>query len=172
VLHVRRPRVAERRSRARAARSQGRGAPEEPQGIQVERRVRTSLREHSQCPSLAAQVAQPGADPAALGIVVAQVLVAALQGPLPAFMHELFPLQVRYSGVSLGYQLGSLIGGGFTPIIATALYAEFGSFVPVALLVLVAAVVTGVSIMILTENRAASDHSASSSASGARHVVA
>jgi len=44
--------------------------------------------------------------------------------------------------------------------------------VPVALLVLVAAVVTGVSIMILTENRAASDHSASSSASGARHVVA
>ena len=108
----------------------------------------------------------------ALGIVVAQVLVAALQGPLPAFMHELFPLQVRYSGVSLGYQLGSLIGGGFTPIIATALYAEFGSFVPVALLVLVAAVVTGVSIMILTENRAASDHSASSSASGARHVVA
>jgi hypothetical protein len=108
----------------------------------------------------------------ALGIVVAQVLVAALQGPLPAFMHELFPLQVRYSGVSLGYQLGSLIGGGFTPIIATALYAEFGSFVPVALLVLVAAVLTGVSVMILTENRAGSDHSASSLESGRGHVVA
>jgi MFS transporter, MHS family, shikimate and dehydroshikimate transport protein len=89
----------------------------------------------------------------ALGIVVAQVLVAALQGPLPAFMHELFPLHVRYSGVSLGYQLGSLIAGGFTPIVATALYAEFGSFVPVALLVVVAALLTGASILVLTENR-------------------
>jgi MHS family shikimate/dehydroshikimate transporter-like MFS transporter len=93
----------------------------------------------------------------ALGVVVAQVLVAALQGPLPAFMHELFPLQVRYSGVSLGYQLGSLVGGGFTPILATALYAEFRSFLPVALLVIVAAVITGASILVLTENRDASD---------------
>ncbi len=99
---------------------------------------------------------------AALGIVIAQVLVAALQGPLPAFMHELFPLQVRYSGVSLGYQLGSLIGGGFTPILATALYAEFGSFVPVALLVVVAAVLTGLSILVLTENRVDTDHPAAS----------
>ncbi|MGW3473131.1 hypothetical protein ACWDKQ_32780 [Saccharopolyspora sp. NPDC000995] len=93
----------------------------------------------------------------ALGIVVAQVLIAAMQGPLPSFMHELFPLQVRYSGVSLGYQLGSMIGGGFTPITATALYSEFGSYVPVALLVVVAAVLTGASILVLTENRAASD---------------
>jgi hypothetical protein len=86
-------------------------------------------------------------------------------------MHELFPLQVRYSGVSLGYQLGTLIGGGFTPIIATALYAEFGSFVPVALLVLAAAVLTGVSIMVLTENRAGSDHPAPSVEPELGHVV-
>lgn len=98
----------------------------------------------------------------AAAIVVAQVLVAALQGPLPAFMHELFPLQVRYSGVSLGYQLGSLIGGGFTPIVATALYAEFGSLSPVASLVVVAAALTGVSILVLSENRDGSDDPAQS----------
>jgi transposase InsO family protein len=63
-----------------------------------------------------------------------------------AFVHELFPLQVRYSGVSLGCQLGSLIGGGFTPILATALHPEFHSFLPVALLVIGGAVITGASI--------------------------
>ena len=108
----------------------------------------------------------------AVAISVAQVLVAALQGPLPAFMHELFPLHVRYSGVSLGYQLGSLVGGGFTPIVATALYAEFGSFVPVALLVLVAAVLTGVSIVVLTENRTGSDDTAPAVATDPGPVVA
>jgi hypothetical protein len=50
-----------------------------------------------------------------------------------------------------------MIGGGFTPIVATALCAEFGSFVPVALLVIVAAVVTWCSILVLTENRAGGD---------------
>ncbi|WP_406724514.1 MFS transporter [Streptomyces sp. GD-15H] len=101
---------------------------------------------------------------AALGVAVAQVLVAALQGPLPAFMHELFPIHVRYSGVSLGYQVGSLIGGGFTPILATALYAEFRTFVPIALLVVLAAVLTGSSILVLTENRSAADTDVPSSA--------
>jgi hypothetical protein len=43
------------------------------------------------------------------------------------------------------------------PISVTALYAKFGSFVPVALRVLVAAVLTGVSILVLTENRAKTD---------------
>jgi len=87
-------------------------------------------------------------------------------------MHELFFLHVRYSGVSLGYQLGSLVGGGFTPIVATALYAEFGSFVPVALLVLVAAVLTGVSIVVLTENRTGSDDTAPAVATDPGPVVA
>jgi len=93
----------------------------------------------------------------AVGVVVAQVLVAALQGPLPAFMHELFPVRVRYSGVSLGYQVGSLVGGGFTPILATALYAEFRSSVPIVLLVVLAAVLTASSILVLTENRGRAD---------------
>lgn len=88
-----------------------------------------------------------------LAVAIAQVLVAALQGPLPAFLHELFPLHVRYSGVSVGYQFGSMLGGGFTPILATYLYAKFDSFVPVPLLVVLASVITTLCITVLAENR-------------------
>ena len=37
------------------------------------------------------------------------------------FLEELFPARLRYSGISVGYQMAGLLGGGFAPIIATAL---------------------------------------------------
>lgn len=67
----------------------------------------------------------------AVGIVVAITLALAflslMYGPQAALLAELFPVEVRYSGASLGYQFGSVVGGGFAPIIATALYARFGT---------------------------------------------
>ena len=39
-------------------------------------------------------------------------------------MTELFSTEFRYSGASLGYQIGAICGGGFAPIIATALFAH------------------------------------------------
>ena len=50
-------------------------------------------------------------------------------GPQSALFAELFPAHIRYSGASLGYQIGAILGGGLAPIIATALYAEFGTCV-------------------------------------------
>ncbi|MGP3944771.1 MFS transporter [Streptomyces sp. 6N106] len=44
----------------------------------------------------------------------------AVFGPLAAFYAELFPARVRYSGVSIGYQAGSVVLGGFTPMLATS----------------------------------------------------
>src|SRR4030095_6321859 len=46
---------------------------------------------------------------------------AAMYGPQAAFFSELFGAKVRYSGASLGAQLASVVGGGLSPIIATAL---------------------------------------------------
>lgn len=43
----------------------------------------------------------------------------------PSFFSELFGTRVRYSGVSIGFQLGTMIGG-FSPFIATALVAASG----------------------------------------------
>lgn len=43
-------------------------------------------------------------------------------GPQAAWFAEQFPVEVRYSGVSMGYQLGSVIGGGIMPMVAALLF--------------------------------------------------
>lgn len=58
---------------------------------------------------------------------------APLSSPVGAFFAELFPTRVRLSGVSLGVQLTSMLAGGFTPLIATALLAATGTVWPVAI---------------------------------------
>ena len=64
----------------------------------------------------------------------------ALFGITGAFIAELFPARVRYSGISLGYQVGGMIGG-LAPIIATALVEwSGGSTWPVATYVSILAV--------------------------------
>jgi MFS family permease len=48
---------------------------------------------------------------------------AAIYAPGAAWFAEQFPVEVRYSGISLGYQIGTLISGGLTPFVAAALLA-------------------------------------------------
>jgi MFS family permease len=55
-----------------------------------------------------------------LGINVGHDL---MYGPQAAYFSELFGTRVRYSGASLGYQLASVFGGGFAPLIAASLLA-------------------------------------------------
>lgn len=49
-----------------------------------------------------------------------------LAGPIGAYISELFPADVRYTGASLAYQGSSTIGAGFTPMICAALAMSFG----------------------------------------------
>ena len=57
-------------------------------------------------------------------------------------MTEMFPTRMRYSGVSLGYQVTSIFAGSLAPIIATTLLQRYGSWVPVAIYLAIAAGVT------------------------------
>jgi MFS family permease len=50
----------------------------------------------------------------------------AMYGPQAAWFAELFDTRVRYSGASLGYQIGAVLSGGFTPLIAAGLLALGG----------------------------------------------
>jgi MHS family shikimate/dehydroshikimate transporter-like MFS transporter len=69
-----------------------------------------------------------------IGMTVSQGIMFALHASL---MPELFGTSVRYSGVSLGFQVGGAVSGGFTPLIATALvHASGGDTWPVSLYIL------------------------------------
>ena len=59
-------------------------------------------------------------------LCVGFVLMGGLFGPCGAYLPELFPANVRYSGAGLAYNLASILGGAFAPTIATALVQSYG----------------------------------------------
>jgi len=46
------------------------------------------------------------------------LVMGLVYGPLGAFLPHLFPARVRYTGASAAFNLGGVVGGGFTPTIA------------------------------------------------------
>lgn len=90
-----------------------------------------------------------------VSISVALILFAAAYGPQAALFAELFTARMRYSGASMGYQLGVMLGGAFTPIIATALYAEFGTYLAVAGFIVLIAGISCASVLALGANHRA-----------------
>ncbi len=84
-----------------------------------------------------------------LGLSIAH---ATMYGPMSAYFAELFGTRVRYSGVSIGYQLAGIIGGGLGPIIATYLVAAAGgSFWPVVAWMVALCLITLVSVLAAAE---------------------
>jgi MFS transporter, MHS family, shikimate and dehydroshikimate transport protein len=63
-------------------------------------------------------------------------------GPESTYFPELFGPRVRYSGASFGFQVSAAIGGGFAPIIATAMVGYFGGTTGVSLMMIVLALFT------------------------------
>ena len=53
-------------------------------------------------------------------------------GAQSAFYSELFPASIRFSGVSISYALGAILGGAFSPMISAAIVAKTGSTESVA----------------------------------------
>ena len=73
-----------------------------------------------------------------------------MYGPQAAFFTELFSTEVRYSGATLGYQLGAIAGGAFAPTIAAKLWTDF-DIVWVSVYIAFASILTLLSVMALTE---------------------
>lgn len=78
------------------------------------------------------------------------VFLGMMYGPQAAFFTELFSTEVRYSGASLGYQVGAIIGGAFAPTIATILWSEY-SIVWVSVYIAIASLLSLISVLLLTE---------------------
>jgi MFS family permease len=86
-----------------------------------------------------------------IAISISLLPVMTLYGPEAALIAESFSPRLRYSGASLGYQLASIIAGGPSPFIATALFASYHSSLPIAIYIMFTAIVGLVATALLTD---------------------
>ncbi|MDT5069695.1 MAG: hypothetical protein QOK02_5850 [Mycobacterium sp.] len=84
-----------------------------------------------------------------LGLIIHAIMYA----PQPAIMAEMFPTRMRYSGVSLGYQVTSIVAGSLAPIIAVKLLEIYDSSVPIAVYLAVACAITLVAVLFTRETK-------------------
>jgi MFS family permease len=96
-------------------------------------------------------------DPMMIGFAITMgLLFLGMQyGPQAAYFTELFSTEVRYSGASLGYQIGAILGGALAPTIAVLLWNEFGIFY-VSVYIGIAALLTLWSLSQLDETKGSS----------------
>jgi MFS transporter, MHS family, shikimate and dehydroshikimate transport protein len=88
-----------------------------------------------------------------IGICLGQGMIFALHA---SFLPELFSTRVRYSGISLGFQVGGAIGGGITPVAANALVGLAGATWPVSLFLVVLGALTFAAVLNARETSGAS----------------
>ncbi|MBF6255432.1 MHS family MFS transporter [Nocardia farcinica] len=88
-----------------------------------------------------------------LAVAVGLVIFAAYSAVIGAFFSELFPTEVRYSGVSLAYNLASVLAGSLAPIIAIALYDRFGSGQAIGAYLALMGVISLVAALVAKETR-------------------
>lgn len=84
-------------------------------------------------------------------IIIGLVIHALMYAPQPAIMAEMFPTRMRYSGVSLGYQVTAIFAGSLAPIIAVKLLEVYRSPLPIAIYLAGAAGITLIALAFTRE---------------------
>lgn len=90
----------------------------------------------------------------ALGLAVHSLMYAVQ----PALMTEMFPTRMRYSGVSLGYQVTAIVAGSWAPVIGTALLRAYGSWTPIAVYIAGGSAVSLIAALFMRETKALDLH--------------
>jgi MFS family permease len=90
-----------------------------------------------------------------LAIIIGFGIIWSMYGAvLGTLFAESFSANVRYTGISLGYQLGAALVGGPAPLIATALIVSYhGNYVPVGIFIMAVSVVSLIAISFAREAR-------------------
>lgn len=86
-------------------------------------------------------------------VVVGLLVHSAMNGPQGAVISELFPTRIRYSGASLCYQVTSIVGGSWAPMISLALYKHYHSTLPISLYVAAACGISFIATLMARETR-------------------
>jgi MFS family permease len=74
-------------------------------------------------------------------------------GPMSAMYAEMFPVAVRYSGISIGYALGAILGGAFAPMIAELLIQTTGWSGSIGIYIMALCVVSFAAVTVAGETR-------------------
>src|SRR5699024_12498817 len=75
------------------------------------------------------------------------IIWAPITAVLGTMFSEIFSANVRYTGISLGYQIGAAVAGGTAPLIATALVIRFNdSYIPIALYIILTSIISLIDI--------------------------
>jgi MFS family permease len=80
------------------------------------------------------------------------LLMGFVYGPLGAWLPGLFPARVRYTGASVAFNVGGILGGALSPVIAQALSQEGGLW-PVGIYLSGAALVSLLALLSLPSSR-------------------
>lgn len=83
---------------------------------------------------------------------VGLLMMGLIFGPMGAYLPELFPTRVRYTGSSAAYNLGGILGGSIAPYIATVL-VDHGGLTWVGYYLSAAAAVSGLAVLAMRETR-------------------
>ncbi|EPM4185772.1 MFS transporter [Klebsiella aerogenes] len=69
----------------------------------------------------------------------------------PCLMVDLFPVEVRYTGLALGHEIGAVISGGISPMLAVAFLMMWDSYIPIALMLLAFALLALVALISISQ---------------------
>lgn len=88
-----------------------------------------------------------------LAIIIGLFFQSMTYSPYSALMTELFPTHVRYTSLSLCYQIAPILAGSWAPLISLYLLDKFHSSIPIALYLVAASVISIVSISLVKETK-------------------
>ena len=71
----------------------------------------------------------------------------------PCLMVDLFPVEVRYTGLALGHEIGAVISGGISPMLAVAFLMMWDSYIPIALMLLAFALLALVALVSIRQQQ-------------------
>lgn len=87
-----------------------------------------------------------------IAVVVLGTLLGVTYGPQPALYAEMFPAHVRLSGVSIGYAIGSIIGGAFAPMIAELLLSTTGNSLSIGVYIAIISAISLAAVLMVSKN--------------------
>lgn len=85
-----------------------------------------------------------------VAVLIGYALWSIITAVLGTMFSEMFNPEVRYTGISVGYQLGAAIFGGTMPLVATALITKFnGSWLPAAVYLMILGIMSMICVALI-----------------------